>query len=297
MGELLSRLNVNHYLTRFYGLFAALKIIMNQVRSTRSSVSFENADQLVRQKSSEVGVGDRRKLGDVSHNALAPVPRLHAQQLPQQLPQQQAGNLAVPRQRFGGSRSNSASSNGSRQLNSVSSLNSIPESTPARSTTQLKDEPAEPITASLPTTTATTPSSSTSETATGLSLKAPPTAAFVPTQSASSSAKSSLSSASTSAMDVGSTISVASAPASAVSSPVSGSSGGLVTREEFEKNRKVTTFAATPPQQKRSGASLERKPSRRRSLRKAGTSLVRSARKAAIRARDKMTPKKKKPIV
>merc|ERR1712168_1780911 len=138
MGELLSRLNVNHYLTRFYGLFAALKIIMNQVRSTRSSVSFENADQLVRQKSSEVGVGDRRKLGDVSHNALAPVPRLHAQQLPQQLPKQQAGNLAVPRQRFGGSRSNSASSNGSRQLNSVSSLNSIPESTPARSTTQLK---------------------------------------------------------------------------------------------------------------------------------------------------------------
>jgi len=111
---------------------------MNQVRSTRSSVSFENAEQLVRQKSSEVGVGDRRKLGDVSHNALAPVPRLHAQQLPQQLPQQQAGNLAVPRQRFGGPRSNSASSNGSRQLNSVSSLNSIPESTPARSTTQLK---------------------------------------------------------------------------------------------------------------------------------------------------------------
>jgi len=111
---------------------------MNQVRSTHSSVSFENADQLVRQKSSEVVVSDRRKLGEVSHNALAPVSRPHAQQLPQQLPPQQAGSLAVPRQRFGGSRSNSASSNGSRQLNSVSSLNSIPETTPGTSTAQLK---------------------------------------------------------------------------------------------------------------------------------------------------------------
>ena len=51
---------------------------------------------------------------------------------------QLGGHLAVPRHRFGVSRSNSSSSNGSRQLNSVSSLSSIPETTPARSTAQLQ---------------------------------------------------------------------------------------------------------------------------------------------------------------
>jgi len=96
----------------------------------------ENVDQLVRQKSAEVVQGDRRRLGEISSNAQAPGAK--PLPLPQQLPQQQAGNLVVPRQRFGGSRSNSASSNGSRQLNSVSSLSSIPETTPSNSASQLK---------------------------------------------------------------------------------------------------------------------------------------------------------------
>merc|ERR1712121_253748 len=117
----------------------------------------ENADQLVRQKSAEGVNSDRRKLGEISFNAQAPVskPALQASQPPHPLVGQTApqltahlpvgsaaaqlgGHLAVPRHRFGVSRSNSASSNGSRQLNSVSSLSSIPETTPARSTAQLQ---------------------------------------------------------------------------------------------------------------------------------------------------------------
>jgi len=132
--------------------------------------------------------------------------------------------------------------------------------------------------------------STTASAASNLQLKAPPTSAYVPTPDPSPGMPAS---ASSSTMDVGSVSSLASAPVSATTTPVVGSTGGLVTREEFEKNRKVTHFAATPPQQKKSTSTLERKNSRRRSLRKAGASLVRSARKAAIRARDKMTPKKK----
>merc|ERR1712212_931784 len=97
---------------------------------------------------------------------------------------------------------------------------------------------------------------------------------------------------------MGGSVSSVSAPASTVTTPATAATAAfskLPSRSEFEKNhKKVTQFAETPPQQKRTnGTSLERKNSRRRSLRKAGASLVRSARKAAIRARDKMTPKKK----
>jgi len=88
------------------------------------------------------------------------------------------------------------------------------------------------------------------------------------------------------------------APSSSSTSTASTSSvrSGLVTREEFERNRKqttkVTTFAATPPQ-RRANNALERKNSRRRSIRKgAPLTTTRMARKAAQRARDRLTPKK-----
>jgi len=112
---------------------------MNQIRSNRLA-SMENVDQLVRQKSVEVPLNDRRRLGDFNQAPVAKVqPLQQSQLLPQQLPQQHAGHLAVPRARC--TRSNSASSQGSqgsRQLNSVSSLSSIPEAVAAQSTAQLK---------------------------------------------------------------------------------------------------------------------------------------------------------------
>lgn len=131
-------------------------------------------------------------------------------------------------------------------------------------------------------------------TSTRAPLVAPPTSAFVPaTAGASTSTVSLPARSSSSAENAGP--SSASAPSSTVTTPAGGSVSKLVSRSEFEKNhKKVTQFATTPPQHKRTNSSgLERKNSRRRSLRKAGASLVRSARKAAIRARDKMTPKKK----
>jgi len=156
----------------------------------------------------------------------------------------------------------------------------------SQDTTEQTDEPATESSVTPPVPSADTPPA----TATS-KLTAPPTSAYFPSLALSTA------SASSSTMEVGSTASLASsAPSSAVSTPATtGSAGGLVTREEFEKNRKVAHFAATPPQQKRSATALERKNSRRKSLRKAGASLVRSARKAAIRARDKMTPKKTGP--
>lgn len=111
----------------------------NAGQLVRQKAAMENAGQLVRQKSADVAnnVNDRRRLCNLS-NAQAPALKPQHQQHQQQPPQQTGGHLAVPRQRHAGSRSNSTSSAGSRQLNSVSSLSSNPETT-ANSTAMLKE--------------------------------------------------------------------------------------------------------------------------------------------------------------
>lgn len=93
---------------------------MNSVANLRStSVSMENADQLlVRQKSTEVASNDRRHL--CVSNAQAPGQAHQASKL---AAPQAGGHLAVPRQRYAGQRTNSTA-NGTRQLNSISSLSS-----------------------------------------------------------------------------------------------------------------------------------------------------------------------------
>jgi len=119
---------------------------MNQLHNARpTSVSMENADQvLVRQKSADVASSDRRKLANLSNAQPSGHPQqpLKSQALPSNQPQPnnvQGGNLAVPRQRFGGQKSGSSSSAiGVRQLNSVSSLSSTTEVATAASSQLLK---------------------------------------------------------------------------------------------------------------------------------------------------------------
>jgi len=108
---------------------------MNRVQSSRStSVSMENADQvLVRQKSAEVASTDRRRLCVSNTQTQGKV-----QQPAQKPTQNQNANLAVPRQRFGQRPNSTSSANGTRQLNSVSSLSSAAEFVPAASVQLLK---------------------------------------------------------------------------------------------------------------------------------------------------------------